>query len=97
MKIHPYVKLIYIDEESFNNAITNEKTIDVDVICCADFSSSEYENNDNRSLGDDISQYFIQLQKMLPNSEVLEKKIYPSLILNKTKYCENIIKYHYKS
>ena len=94
---HPYVKLLRIDAESFNNVFINEKLTDVMVICCADFADDKYSNEkEKRSLGDDISHFFIDFQKMIPNSEILKKRIYPTLEINKTKYCENFVKYHYK-
>lgn len=101
MNHHPYISLLYVDPYTFNKTFTSEDKYhfnDVNIIVCTSFDSDEYiDISKNRSLGEDISVIFTDLQKMVPGNEVLNgKKMYAIGEINKTKYCKGIVKYHYE-
>lgn len=95
---HPYVKKMVIDPVSFNQAFidTEVRYNDVIVIMCAEFTSPEYMNrNQDRELGSDISNFILDIIKMIPNNEILNgRKLYSKLEINRTKDCEGITQYH---
>ena len=94
---HPYVKLLYIEPISFETIFNQEnyRESTVDVVVCADFLDKLYDDkNEERSLGTDLSRILIEMQKMVPGHEILEgRKIYPNLLINRKKYCSNILEY----
>jgi len=95
---HPYVKKVYINPVSFNQAFidTEERYNDVEVIMCAQFTSPEYaERNKGRELGTDVSQLLIDIIKMVPNNEILNgRKLYAKLEINRTRDCEGVVEFH---
>lgn len=94
---HPYVKKMYIDPVSFNQAfIDKERYNDIIVIMCTEFTSPEYmKRNQDRELGSDVSQLLIDIVKMIPNNEILNgRRLYASLEINRTKDCEGVVEYH---
>ena len=97
---HPYLKLIYIDPFTFNNTFYSEdeyKNHTVNVIMCTSFGEEYREITKNRSLGEDVSVFFTDFKKMVPGDEkFMNKRMYPAVQINKTRYCKGIVKYHDK-
>jgi hypothetical protein len=99
LNYHSYLQLIYVDPYTFNLSFINTETKypSVKVMVCTSFGKEYDENEKKRSLGEDISQIFIDIQKMIPKNETLgNRKLYPDGQINKTKYCKGVVKYHYK-
>ena len=97
-KKYPYVLSITINPEKFIEQVIEDRwSIDIETYFCIDWDMQRNEYPDKGQLGEDSIKIMMNLQNMFEKPEQIKnKKIYPTLEINKKKYCEGLIKYTYE-
>lgn len=96
-KKFPQIKFILIEPEDFIKKIQSSAwSIDVNVYACISWADEDknYSSEKAESIGQTTVTVMMNLQNMFEKpSEVGDRRIYPSLKLNSSKYCKGLVPY----